>query len=244
MSIVEANRNRLEELGEYVIRANASTGWFAVFPKKLEACRSRARGHARTDFHLVVYRTVDADERDHWAIPFSVVAHEFMEGSLTHSAVNGSDRWNCTFQNGVLHVTHTGRDVDCSQFHRRPLIIETPRSDAALPEEVAEDELFAEGNVTRILVNRYERDAGARMQCIAIHGPVCAICGFDFAVAYGPIMRGFIHVHHVTPLHQIRESYVVNPKTDLIPVCPNCHAVIHSGQEPLTIEEVRVLVQR
>ncbi|MHB1308263.1 MAG: hypothetical protein ACYC23_14390, partial [Limisphaerales bacterium] len=146
MSIVEANRSELEKLGEYVIRANASTGWFAVFPRKVEACRSQARALARTDFHLVVYRTVDADERDHWALPFSLVAQEFTAASLTHSAVNGVDRWNCTFRNGFLHVTHTGRDLDCSPFYRQPLIIEVRRSDAALPEEVAEDEAFAEGN--------------------------------------------------------------------------------------------------
>ncbi len=181
MSIVEANRSELEKVGEYVIRANASTGWFAVFPKKLEACRSRARAQTRTDFHLVVYRTVEGDERDHWVIPFSLVAQEFTEASLTHSAVNGVDRWNCTLRNGVMHVTHTKRDLDCSQFHWQPLIIEARRSDAALPEEVAEHEAFAEGNVTSISVNRYERDAGARTQCIAIHGPVCAVCRFDVA---------------------------------------------------------------
>ncbi len=57
-------------------------------------------------------------------------------------------------------------------------------------------------------------------------------------------MRGFIHVHHVTPLHKIRSSYFVNPQTDLIPVCPNCHAVIHSKREPLSIEEMRQLLKK
>jgi len=244
MSIVEANRKQLEGLGDYVIRANASSGWFAVFPKKLAACRLRARDHARTDFHLVVYRTVDGDERDHWSIPFSFVTNEFTERSLTHSVVNGSNRWNCTFRNGILHVTHTERDIDCSQFHRRRLIIEDARNEILLPEEVAEDEGFVEGNVTRISVNRYERDSGARAQCIAIHGSMCAICGFDFSVTYGPDMNGVIHVHHLTPLHKIGEGYAVNPETDLIPVCPNCHAVIHSRREPMSLEAVRQLMKR
>jgi 5-methylcytosine-specific restriction protein A len=244
MSIVEGKRKQLEALGEYVIRANASSGWFAVFPKKLTACRQLAQGSARADFNLVVYRTVDGDERDHWAIPFSFASQAFTEGSLTHSDVNGIDRWNCTFRSGILHVTHTEQDIDCTQFHRRRLIVEDSRPDVALPEEVAEDEVYAEGNVTRISVNRYERDPGARTQCIAIHGPACAICGFDFGLAYGQRMNGFIHVHHVTPLHQIGERYQVKPRTDMIPVCPNCHAVIHSKREPMSVEEVRQLLKQ
>ena len=111
-----------------------------------------------------------------------------------------------------------------------------------MPEEVLDDETYAEGSITRIAVNRYERDRDARSRCIALHGPVCAVCRFDFSVAYGPAMHGFIHVHHLTPLYQIGGSYVVNPKTDLIPVCPNCHAVIHSKREPLTVEQVRQLI--
>ncbi len=242
MSLVETHRKDLEKCGDYVIRANASTGWFAVFPKKLDECRSKARAQARSVFHIVVYRTTTGDERDHWSIPFSVVAQEFTENSLTHSKVNNVDRWNCTFRNGVLHVTHTGRDIDVSQFYRAPLFIEIGKSDASLPEEILEEEIFSEGSVTRISVNRYERDADARSRCIALYGAKCAICRFDFSVVYGPTMLGFIHVHHLIPLHQIRGSYVVNPKTDLIPVCPNCHAVIHSRREPLTVEQVRRLI--
>jgi len=35
----------------------------------------------------------------------------------------------------------------------------------------------------------------------------------------------------------------VNPETDLVPVCPNCHAVIHYAKDlTLTIEQVRALV--
>lgn len=30
------------------------------------------------------------------------------------------------------------------------------------------------------------------------------------------------------PISEIGEKYVVDPVRDLIPVCPNCHAAIHS----------------
>jgi 5-methylcytosine-specific restriction protein A len=55
---------------------------------------------------------------------------------------------------------------------------------------------------------------------------------------------GYIHVHHIVPLSAIKESYVVDPVTDLVPVCPNCHAIIHRKMPPYLIEEVRALRRR
>ena len=58
---------------------------------------------------------------------------------------------------------------------------------------------------------------------------------------YGEIGKDFIHVHHNIPLNQINEEYVVDYKKDLIPVCPNCHAMLHrkiKGKE-LSVEEVK-----
>lgn len=53
--------------------------------------------------------------------------------------------------------------------------------------------------------------------------------------------KGFIHVHHIVPLHTIKSDYVVNCATDLIPVCPNCHAILHKSVKGkfLTAEELR-----
>ncbi len=243
MSIVEQTRSALEENGEYVIRANLETGWFAVFPKKLEKCRATAKANGRNDFNLVVYRTKTNNERDHYVIPISQVADLFIEKSLTHSEANGSIRWNSTLKEGVLHVSHTGKYSDVSRFHQKPLISELSSSQSLLTEEVLEDEVFTEGSVVRVSVNRYERDQIARRRCISLFGSICAVCGFDFAAIYGSSMEGFIHVHHLTPLHQIGKDYVVNPQTDLVPVCPNCHAVIHSKKPPFTISEVRQLIQ-
>jgi 5-methylcytosine-specific restriction protein A len=53
-----------------------------------------------------------------------------------------------------------------------------------------------------------------------------------------------MHVHHIIPMSKIREQYLVDPISDLRPVCPNCHFIIHSKKEPFTIEEVRTLIER
>ncbi len=114
----------------------------------------------------------------------------------------------------------------------------------AAPEEVAAASPIVEGSVCRVTVNAYERNLNARRLCIAAHGTNCCICGFSFESSYGPDAEGYIHVHHVRPLSEIRGMYVVNPVDDLRPVCPNCHAMIHMGGRCRTIEEARCLWER
>lgn len=115
-----------------------------------------------------------------------------------------------------------------------------------LPEEVGpqQAEGLKEGAVAKILVNAFERNPEARRRCIEIHGCRCVVCGFDFGEVYGRVAKGYIHVHHLIPLSQIRAEYDVTPEKDLRPVCPNCHAVIHLQNPPLTIEDVQRRLQR
>ncbi|WP_199770353.1 HNH endonuclease [Aeromonas sp. ASNIH3] len=100
---------------------------------------------------------------------------------------------------------------------------------------------YTEGHRTEVLVNRYERDRHARDECIRHHGTACAVCAIDFGEKYGELGKGFIHVHHMMPLSEIGEEYVVDPIKDLIPVCPNCHAMLHRRNPPLTIDDLRKL---
>jgi 5-methylcytosine-specific restriction protein A len=118
----------------------------------------------------------------------------------------------------------------------------TPLEDDAAEEEFNIEGL-PEGAVSRIEVNRYERSKFNRAACIEIHGTTCKACGFDFLNAYGERGRGYIHVHHVTPVSQLGGGYKVNPVTDLLPVCPNCHAMIHRTADPITIEQLKCVIE-
>ncbi len=115
------------------------------------------------------------------------------------------------------------------------------RLPSQLPEELDEElsELFMEGARRTISVNIYERDPNARRKCIAHWGLTCSICAFDFASTYGELGEGFIHVHHLTPLGEIGAQYELNPITDLRPVCPNCHAMLHRRRPALGIEQLK-----
>ena len=116
--------------------------------------------------------------------------------------------------------------------------------DYYLPEEIVEkDYLIFEGQFVKISINAYERDRSARNICLKIHGYKCSVCGFDFEEKYGPIGKGKIHVHHIIPLSKIKKEYIINPKTDLRPVCPNCHLMLHSKTEPFTIAELKKIIK-
>lgn len=113
-----------------------------------------------------------------------------------------------------------------------------------LIEEADTSAQYPEGAVVRIAVNAYERNPAARRDCIAHYGTACYVCGFKFGEFYGASWVDFIHVHHLTPLSSLARRYRVNPARDLRPVCPNCHAVIHSKNPPLTLAEVKKQISR
>jgi 5-methylcytosine-specific restriction protein A len=100
---------------------------------------------------------------------------------------------------------------------------------------------LSEGSKNRLL-NIFERNPVARKYCVEHYGYVCKICGFDFEKIYGDIGKEFIHVHHIIPLSEINKEYVIDPIKDLVPVCPNCHAMIHRKIPALTIEELKKII--
>lgn len=104
-------------------------------------------------------------------------------------------------------------------------------------------EKYAEGasRVVAKIAEEFERDPRVRSECLRIHGAKCAICGFDSEAVYG--VPGIIHAHH---LHPVRKGpRKTDPEKDMIPVCPNCHAFIHSkaGRECYEPDEVRKMME-
>lgn len=118
--------------------------------------------------------------------------------------------------------------------------------DISYPEELPsgiEVELH-EGLKKIVTVNSYERNSKARELCVKHWKAICAVCDFNFEKAYGEIGKGFIHVHHLTPIAQIGKTYQIDPIKDLIPVCPNCHAIIHKKEPPYSIEEMKIIIRK
>jgi len=112
--------------------------------------------------------------------------------------------------------------------------------DVDYPED---DEKLYEGALVTVKANKYERNQKARRECVEKKGYQCLVCGRDYVATYGEIGRNFIHVHHLTPISTIGKEYQLNVDTDLAPVCPNCHYMLHRKDPPYTIEELKDIIR-
>ena len=91
-----------------------------------------------------------------------------------------------------------------------PLSIDT--SPILFAEEVASSTKYIEGMTKQITVNAYERNQTARLACLRYCGFDCAVCGFNFRQIYGELGQDFIHVHHLVPLSEIAQEYLLDAK--------------------------------
>lgn len=105
-----------------------------------------------------------------------------------------------------------------------------------------EPDEYEDGKKSQVLTNRYERNPLNRELCLQANGYTCKICGFDFKKKYGSIGEGFIHVHHIEQL-SLTGAHVIDPVHDLIPVCPNCHAMLHTRKPPLLPDELKEIIR-
>ena len=128
-------------------------------------------------------------------------------------------------------------------LQRNGFLIILKRDVCVYPDQVEASDPHTEGSVSTVLVNRFERSLEARSKCVLHYGFTCQVCGFDFEEVYGEIGKDFVHVHHLLELSSIRASYIVNPYDDLVPVCPNCHAMLHKRKPAYTIDELKGLMQ-
>lgn len=131
-------------------------------------------------------------------------------------------------------------ELDWARFLNKPVKYE----DVGLAEELSESATYPVGAVRRVTINAYERNPKARSACIKHHGVTCSVCGADFAEIYGSIGAGFIHVHHLIPISQLKPDYLLDPIKDLRPVCPNCHAMLHQQTPPYSIAEMKAMIER
>ncbi|MGJ1225347.1 HNH endonuclease [Sphingobacterium siyangense] len=103
---------------------------------------------------------------------------------------------------------------------------------------------ISEGTIKSVYCKRYERSSYARNLCIEHHGCSCAVCGLSFEEYYGNIGSGYIHVHHLESISSKQGEYLIDPINDLIPVCANCHSMLHKRIPAFTVEELKKQIRR
>ncbi|UYG95332.1 HNH endonuclease [Cytobacillus firmus] len=112
-----------------------------------------------------------------------------------------------------------------------------------LEAEQVEEGHRIEGNIKYYYGKRYERDSNNRRLAIKKHGLNCYACEFNFEQVYGERGKDFIEVHHIKPLSTFEEAAEINPEKDLVPLCANCHRMVHRKKgEVLSIEELKEIL--
>ncbi|PAE23869.1 HNH endonuclease [Bacillus sp. 7894-2] len=91
----------------------------------------------------------------------------------------------------------------------------------------------------------YERSLKNRAKAIEIHGTTCKACNFNFDKFYGKdLAKHFIEVHHVIPLSDIKEGTIIDPSKDLVPLCSNCHSMIHRRRDRvMEVEDLQQIIE-
>lgn len=125
-----------------------------------------------------------------------------------------------------------------------------PESDILLAQEFGYDpneEYFKEGRVkfrlhlTKERNNRLITDAKALWNKKQNGRAVCSVCSFSFSETYGEVGEGFIEAHHIQPISSLKPDTKVT-KYDVVPVCSNCHSMLHHHRPWLTINQLHTIV--
>jgi 5-methylcytosine-specific restriction protein A len=105
-----------------------------------------------------------------------------------------------------------------------------------------ERQYYPEGAARPSTVREYSPKA--KQECLKHYGYSCQVCGFDFEKRYGDIGTGFIEVHHINPLSESEGCAATDPIKDLLPVCSNCHSMLHRQKPLLKVEAVKSRIKQ
>lgn len=108
-------------------------------------------------------------------------------------------------------------------------------------ESAAEEEIDGMEGKPRLQQHiRRERNRKLRDMCLKMQGRICKACGDDLEKKYGQLGRDIIEVHHLVPISTRKGAHKVNALKDLVPLCPNCHSMMHRlPQSRMTVAELR-----
>ena len=110
-----------------------------------------------------------------------------------------------------------------------------------LPDTMWVNDMATEGAKKTATIHTAVRDAALRNEVLRLKGCKCVVCGFDGDKVYGKPMGNIIQVHHLNPIANGERKTTID---DLVPVCPNCHAAIHSKPGGMyTIAEVQEMLK-
>ncbi len=161
--------------------------------------------------------------------------------SLTERGIVKQDRRSSSYDREDENASFFTEEGERNLIDR---ILELVHEAEELKDVPAQDPLTnviaVEGRSRQYLTTRYERVPANRQAAIRIHGLSCQVCGFNFRDHYGDLGANYIEVHHIKPLSSLQEETAVDPATDLVCLCANCHRMMHRSRDHvMTVEELK-----
>tara|TARA_B110000503_G_C7153881_1_gene416376 strand:+ start:2156 stop:2830 length:675 start_codon:yes stop_codon:yes gene_type:complete len=207
------------------------------------------RAELRLDaFATAMKSAIDLTSLERWH-EISYAAQRFAEfGIELKLYVNGKNAGNFTAAEPISKFLISGRLVrpesledDAAKLMK--IMVEVLAEIVTAGLGWKEDQFETEGAKHLRAVTTYERSPINRQLAIQIHGSTCKVCGFNFAKTYGRLGDGVVEIHHKTPVHLMKQQSVVDPRTELVPLCSNCHTMVHRVDPPIPIEELARVVE-
>jgi 5-methylcytosine-specific restriction protein A len=146
------------------------------------------------------------------------------------------ERWSNTISVAEIAVSLVLCLLEIEELNEAPEFIETGPVISSLGE--------VEGRKLIKQIHSYERSRKNRAACLAEHGYSCFSCGLNFGEVYGERGVGYIEVHHREPVSLMAEPRALDPKLDLVPLCANCHRMVHRSWPPMSPEGLSQLVSK
>ncbi len=187
------------------------------------------------------------------------------EGVLRGRAFRSPDSVHLKLQNflsidpahnakGMAHASQADRQVWREFSADRALVNRLARqlrgsaksTDASQGVEEEDEEEFPEGRILYRVHRRHERSrvlaSKMKRRWLASQGKLaCLACGFDFEETYGPRGSGYIECHHIVPVSKLQVGARTRVE-DLVPVCSNCHKILHRWRPWLSVAQLSGLL--
>ncbi|MBO5446317.1 HNH endonuclease [bacterium] len=112
-----------------------------------------------------------------------------------------------------------------------------------LEEEVSEGKLVTTNSKTR---KRSQKLRNYAFEYYKSKNKIkCEVCGFDFEITYGALGKNYIELHHIKPVSIYEEngeiSNLEEARLNLVPLCSNCHKILHRNN--INVEKLKEVFQ-
>ncbi|MDP8245994.1 MAG: HNH endonuclease [Candidatus Hinthialibacter antarcticus] len=113
-------------------------------------------------------------------------------------------------------------------------------SELKLEKKAQKQQEVLEGEKYKAEIEFRRRNSGVILAKKANSDFRCEVCGFSFEEKYGTIGDEYIIAHHLNPISMGEQLTTLD---DIALVCANCHAMVHTKNPPIPIDELRKILK-